>query len=243
MLQYFYNTWGPTGYKLKLRIFNNHLPPSGYSIVAIEIEEGSIVRALGRLKYRLSFSQNVLEHSIEAAQLMGLMAAELGQDVTLAKRIGLLHDVGKGMSQEVDGAHALVGADFLKRHGEAAELTAAVASHHDDVPQEGLWHSLIVAADAISASRPGARSEAITTYLKRVESLEQIGMSFPGVERAFAIQAGRELRVMVLPDQVTEEQAYQLARDLSRRIGGELQFSGQIRITVIRETRCVEFVK
>ena len=202
-----------------------------------------IVRALGRLKYRLSFSQNVLDHSVETAQLMGLMAAELGQDITVAKRIGLLHDLGKGMSQEIDGAHAIVGAEFLKRHGEAEEVVAAVASHHDDIPHEGIWHSLITAADAISAARPGARSEAMGTYVKRVESLERIGQSFPGVERVYAIQAGRELRVLVIPDQVNEEQSYALARDISRRIGDELQFPGQVRVTVIRETRCVEFAK
>ena len=202
-----------------------------------------IVRVLGRLKYRLSFSQNVLEHSIEVAQLMGLMASELGQDVTLAKRIGMLHDVGKALSQDIEGAHAIVGAEFLKRHGEPEEVTLAVASHHDDIPQDGLWHSLVTGADAISASRPGARSEAMTTYLKRVESLERIGASFPGVERVYAIQAGRELRVMVQPDQLNDEQAYELARNISHRISGEIQHPGQIRVVVIRETRCVEFAK
>ena len=202
-----------------------------------------IAKLLGRLRFRHSFSQNVLDHSIEVAHLVGLMAAELGLDVHIAKRAGLLHDIGKAMNHEIEGAHALVGADFLKRYGEADEVIDGVASHHDEVPHVGPWGILVSAADAISASRPGARSETMTTYLKRLERLEKIGTSFEGVEKCFAIQAGRELRVMVQPDLLNDEQAYALARNVARKIEEELQYPGQIRVTVVRETRCVEYAK
>lgn len=202
-----------------------------------------VCKMLGRLRFRHSFSQNVLEHSIEVAHLMGLMAAELGIDVLSAKRAGLLHDIGKAMSHEIEGPHALVGADFVKRHGESDEVVDGVASHHDEVPHIGLLGILVSAADAISASRPGARAETMTTYIKRVEALEKIGMSFPGVEKCFAVQAGRELRVVVQPDQMNDEQCYALARNIARKVEEELQYPGQIRVTVMRETRCVEFAK
>jgi ribonucrease Y len=202
-----------------------------------------IVKLLGRLRFRHSFSQNVLDHSIEVAQLVGLLAAELGLNVMVAKRTALLHDIGKAVNHEIEGAHALVGADFLKRYGESEEVVNGVASHHDEVPSIGPWGILVGAADAVSASRPGARSETMTTYLKRLENLEKIGLSFPGVEKCFAIQAGRELRVMVQPDQLNDEQAYVLARNIARKIEDQLQYPGQIRVTVIRETRCVEFAK
>jgi ribonuclease Y len=174
---------------------------------------------------------------------MGLMAAELGIDVGLAKRAGLLHDIGKAVSHEVEGPHAVVGAELIKRHGESEEVVNGVASHHNDVPPVGPLGILVSAADAISASRPGARSESMTTYLKRVESLEKIGNSFPGVDKCFAVQAGRELRVFVQPQAVNDENAFALARSIAARIEGELQYPGQIRITVIRETRCVEIAK
>ena len=202
-----------------------------------------IVKQLGRLRFRQSFSQNVLDHSIEVAHLMGLMAAELGLDVAAAKRSGLLHDIGKALSHEIEGAHAHVGADLIRRFGESEEVVNAVASHHDEVPHVGPLGILVGAADAISASRPGARSETMTTYIKRVENLETIGLSFPGVEKCFAVQAGRELRVMVQPDKISDEQAFTLARNISRKIEEELQYPGQIRVTVVRETRCVEFAK
>jgi ribonuclease Y len=202
-----------------------------------------VIKVLGRLRYRHSFSQNVLEHSIEVAHLMATMAAEMGMDVAAAKRAGLLHDLGKAINHEVEGAHALVGADFLRRFGESEEVVNAVASHHDEAPHHGPLGILVGAADAISASRPGARSETMTTYIKRVEDLERIGLSFPGVEKCFAVQAGRELRVIVQPEAVNDEQAFALARNLSRKIEDELQYPGQIRITVIRETRCIEFAK
>jgi ribonuclease Y len=202
-----------------------------------------VTELLGKLRFRHSFSQNVLDHSVEVAHLTGLMAAELGMDITSAKRAGLLHDIGKAVSHEIEGPHAIVGADFLKRHGETPLVVNAVASHHDEVPHDGPLGILVSAADAISGSRPGARSETMTTYLKRLEDLEQIGMSFPGVEKAYAVQAGRELRVFVLSDQVGDAESAALARKLVRRIEDQLQYPGQIRVTVIRETRVVEFAK
>jgi ribonuclease Y len=202
-----------------------------------------ILKILGRLHFRHSYSQNVLDHSVEVAHLMGLMAAELGLDVASAKRAGLLHDIGKAVNHEVEGPHAVTGADLIKRHGESDEVVNAVASHHNDVPPIGPLGILVSAADAISASRPGARSESMTTYLKRVEDLEKIAAGFPGVEKAFAVQAGRELRVFVQPEQVDDDEAYSLARDIAAKIENELQYPGQIRITVIRETRCVEVAK
>ena len=202
-----------------------------------------IVNVLGRLHFRHSYAQNLLDHSVEVAHLMGLMAAELGLDVMSAKRAGLLHDIGKALNHEIEGPHAVVGADFIKRHGEAESVVNAVASHHNDVPPVGPLGILVGAADAISASRPGARSENMTTYLKRVEDLEKIAAGFPGVERAFAAQAGRELRVFVHPQQVDDDQAFSLARSLAAKIESDLQYPGQIKITVIRETRCIEVAK
>ncbi len=202
-----------------------------------------VTRALGRLRFRHSFAQNVLDHSVEVAHLMGLMASEMGLDVASSKRAGLLHDIGKAVSHEVEGPHALVGADLIRRCGETEEVVNAVASHHDEVPHHGPLGILVGAADAISASRPGARSETMTTYLKRVEDLEKIGLSFDGVEKCFAVQAGRELRVLVTPEKITDDQAFALARSISRKIEAELQYPGQIRVTVVRETRCIEFAK
>lgn len=202
-----------------------------------------IVKLLGRLRFRQSFSQNILDHSIEVAQLTGLMAAELGLDTALAKRSGLLHDIGKAINHEVEGSHAIIGADFIKRYGESEDVVNGVASHHDEVPHTNLFGILVSAADAISASRPGARSETMATYIKRLQDLEQIGLSFPGVDKCFAVQAGRELRVIVHPEQVTDEQAFSLSRNLARKIEDDLQYPGQIRVTVVRETRCVEFAK
>ena len=174
---------------------------------------------------------------------MGLMAAELGIDVASARRAGLLHDIGKAVSHEVGGAHALVGAEIIQRYGEAEPIVNGVASHHGEAPSTSLLGILASAADAISASRPGARSETVLTYIKRVEDLERIGLSFPGVEKCFALQAGRELRVMVQPGQVTDEQAFMLARNIARKVEDDLQYPGQIRVTIVRETRCVEFAK
>jgi ribonuclease Y len=202
-----------------------------------------VVKMLGRLRFRHSFSQNILDHSVEVSHLTGLMASEIGLDITAAKRAGLLHDIGKALSHEVEGAHALVGADLLRRHGESEEVVNAVASHHDEVPHHGPMGILVSAADAISASRPGARSETMTTYIKRVEDLEKLGLGFPGVEKCYAVQAGRELRVIVQPEKITDDQAFALAKSISRKIEDELQYPGQIRVTVVRETRCIEYAK
>ncbi len=202
-----------------------------------------LTRLLGRLRFRRSFSQNILAHSIEVARLAALMASELGVDPNTAKKAGLLHDIGKAVNHEVEGAHAIVGAELLRRHGEPDEIVNAVASHHDDVPHTSLYGILVSAADAISASRPGARSETMDTYIKRLEDLERIGTSFPGVEKCFAVQAGRELRVVVQPENITDDQSFFLARNIARRIEEELQYPGQIRVTVVRETRCVEYAK
>ena len=214
-------------------IFQLNLPPMN----------PEIVKKLGALKFRYSFSQNILAHSVEVAQLMALMAAEMGLDVIAAKRSGLLHDIGKALDHEIEGSHAIIGADFVKRFGENEDVVNAVASHHDEVPHTNPLGILVSAADAISASRPGARSETMTTYIRRLESLEKIGTSFPGVEKAFAVQAGRELRVFVTPNLVNDEQAFTLARSIVRKIEDELQYPGQIRVTVVRETRCVEYAK
>jgi ribonucrease Y len=202
-----------------------------------------VVKRLGSLRFRRSFSQNILDHSIEVAQLMGIMASEMGIDVTAAKKSGLLHDIGKALNHEVEGSHALIGADLIKRYGETEDIVNAVASHHDEVPHTTVLGILVSAADAISASRPGARSETMTTYIKRLQDLEQIGTSFEGVDKCFAVHAGRELRVFVQPGEVNDEQATQLARNIVKKIENDLQYPGQIRVTVVRETRCVEFAK
>jgi ribonuclease Y len=202
-----------------------------------------IVRTLGRLHFRHSYSQNILDHSVEVAHLMGLMAAELGIDIAVAKRTGLLHDIGKAVNHEIEGPHAVVGADLIKRFGESEAVVNGVASHHNDVPSIGPLGILVGAADAISASRPGARSETMATYLKRIENLEKIASGLPGVEKSFAFQAGRELRVFVQPDKINDEEAFMLARTIASKIEAELQYPGQIKVTVIRETRCVEVAK
>lgn len=200
-------------------------------------------RLLGRLRFRHSYTQNILDHSIEVARLCGLLAAELGLDQEAAKRSGLLHDIGKAVTHEMEGPHALVGAELIRQHGEESAIVNAVASHHLEVESEGPLGVLVAAADAISASRPGARSETMSTYLKRVENLERLGASFPGVEKCYAVQAGRELRVLVRPDQLDDQKCFLLARSICRKIEDELQYPGQIRVTLIRETRCVEYAK
>lgn len=202
-----------------------------------------VAKLLGRLKFRHSFSQNILSHSMEVAHLMGLMAVELGIEVLPAKRAGLLHDIGKAIDHEVEGPHAIIGAEFVKRFGESDDVLNGIAAHHDEVPATCLLPILVSAADAMSASRPGARSETMMTYIRRVEELEQIGLSFPGVEKCFAVHAGRELRVIVEPEKINDHEAYMLARNIARAIEEKLHYPGQIRVTVSRETRCVEFAK
>jgi len=208
--------------------------------VGIRDVDPELQRTLGRLKFRSSYSQNVLIHSIEVAQLMGVMAAELGLDVSLAKRIGLLHDIGKALDHDIEGSHALIGADFLRRIGENATVINAVAAHHEETPGESLYAILAVAGDAISASRPGARSETTDIYVKRLEKLEGIANSFAGVEKSYAIQAGREVRVVVQPEKVNDHDAMSLARNICKKIESELQYPGQIKVMVVRETRSVE---
>lgn len=202
-----------------------------------------LVKLLGRLRFRYSYNQNILDHSIEVAHLVGMMASELGLDPTLARRTGLLHDIGKAVNHEIEGAHASVGAEIVRRYGESDEVVSGVASHHDEVPHNGLLGILVSAADAISASRPGARSESMDTYLQRLENLERIGTAFDGVEKCYAVQAGREIRVLVQPDQVSDDDAAMLARKIARRIEDELLYPGQIRVTIVREKRCIEFAK
>jgi len=202
-----------------------------------------LIKILGRLRYRTSYGQNVLKHSMEVAYLAAAMASELGLDPLLAKRAGLFHDLGKAVDFETDGPHATIGADLARKHGEPREVVQAIAAHHADVDQDSAYAVLVQAADAISAARPGARREGLETYVKRLETLEQLGDSFDGVEKTFAVQAGREIRVMVKPDRVTDEGAAKLARDIVKRIESELEYPGQIKVTVIRETRMVEYAK
>ncbi|HHX41198.1 MAG TPA: ribonuclease Y [Armatimonadetes bacterium] len=202
-----------------------------------------LIKILGRLRYRTSYGQNVLKHSMEVAYLAAAMASELGLDPLLAKRAGLFHDLGKAVDFETDGPHATIGADLARKHGEPREVVQAIAAHHADVDQESAYAVLVQAADAISAARPGARREGLETYVKRLETLEELGDSFDGVEKTFAVQAGREIRVMVKPDRVTDEGAAKLARDIVKRIESELEYPGQIKVTVIRETRMVEYAK
>ena len=205
--------------------------------------DAELMRHLGRLKYRTSFSQNVLQHSLEVAHLMGMMAAELGLDATIARRAGLFHDIGKSADHETEGAHAAIGADIMKRFNEDPIIVNAVAAHHGDVEANSLYAVLCSAADAISGSRPGARVETTNVYVQRLEKLEAIANSFPGVHKTCAVQAGREVRVIVDPVAVDDSTAMLMARDISKRIETELRYPGQIRVVVIREKRCIEFAR
>ncbi len=193
-----------------------------------------ILRLMGRLKYRTSYGQNVLRHSQEVCHLAGIMAAEIGEDVGLAKRAGLIHDMGKALTHEVEGSHALLGYDLCKKYGESELVANAVGSHHNELPQNSVIAVLVQAADALSAARPGARRETVDLYIKRIKQLEEIADSFPGVEKSYAIQAGREVRIVVRPEQIDDAQAQQLARDVARKVESDVTYPGQIRVTVVR---------
>ena len=215
------------------------------AVVALDLPQVApeVVKMLGRLKFRHSYGQNVLKHSIEMGRLMGMMAAELSLDPALARRIGLLHDIGKAMDHDLEGSHALIGADFIKRHGETPLICNAVAAHHNEVEAESIYAILARAGDTMTAARPGARTETTEIYLKRLEKLEQIANSFRGVEKCFAVHAGREVRVFVEPSHISDDEAVQLARNISKQIELDLQYPGQIKVTVLRETRFVEYAR
>lgn len=200
-----------------------------------------LLNLLGRLKFRYSYGQNVLDHSLEVSNLMGLMAAELGIDVRLAKRIGLLHDIGKAVSHEIEGSHAVIGHDLALKYGESKDVANGIGCHHQEMEPTTIEASLCSSADAISASRPGARIEAVEEYVKRLKKLEDLALEYPGVEKAYAMQAGREVRVVVLPEMIDDDGTLNLARDLTKKIEAELQYPGKIKVTVIREKRVVEY--
>jgi ribonuclease Y len=202
-----------------------------------------LIKLLGRLKYRTSFGQNALQHSKEVSFLLGVTASELGLDFKLARRIGLLHDIGKAVDHQIEGTHAKIGADLARKYGESAEVVGAIEAHHEEAEPKSLYAVLAIAADAISASRPGARRETLETYIKRLDKLESIANLFKGVEKSYAIQAGREIRVIVQPEKISDSDAINLARDIRKKIEEGMEYPGQIKVNVIRETRAIEYAK
>jgi ribonuclease Y len=211
--------------------------------VGIQGLRPELIRLLGRLKYRTSYGQNVLAHSTEAAYLAGMIASELGANVTTAKKAGLLHDIGKAVDREVEGNHAAIGADLVKQWDKSSEVVQGIAEHHFETNSTSLWGYIVSAADAISSARPGVRRESIDSYLKRLRALEDIANSFKGVEKSFAIQAGREVRILVKPEEIDDLGAMRLARDIVKKVEESLAYPGQIKITVLRETRAVDYAK
>jgi len=233
-------------YEKASKIINNEIKLEGEQAVfdtAISGINPGIIKVLGRLKYRTSYGQNVLQHSKEVAFLAGIIAAELGLNVKKAKRAGLLHDVGKALTHDIDGSHALIGAELVKKLHEDDDIIHAIESHHNEVDAVSTLDVIIQAADQISGGRPGARRETLESYVKRLESLEKIATEFKGIEKAYAIQAGREIRVMVRPEEINEDMAVVLAKDIARKIEGEMEYPGQIRVTVIRESRAIDYAK
>ena len=202
-----------------------------------------VLSLIGALSYRTSYGQNVLRHSIEVAFLAQVMADELGLDGSVARRAGLLHDIGRAIDHDVEGNHPTIGANYLKRFNESAVVLNAVAGHHGDVPPDNPYTPLIAAADAVSASRPGARRETLERYIKRLEKLEEIAGSFKGVENAYAIQAGREIRVIVYAEQVDDDAAMKIARDIAKKVENEMTYPGEIQVTLLREVRCIEYAR
>lgn len=202
-----------------------------------------LVKLLGRLKYRTSFGQNALQHSLEVSFLMGVMASELGLDFKLARRIGLLHDIGKALDYQVEGTHAKIGADTAKKYNESPAVLHAIEAHHEETEITSAYAVLAVAADAISAARPGARRETLETYIKRLEKLESIANMFKGVDKSYAIQAGREIRIIVQPEKISDADAVNMSREIRKKIEEGMEYPGQIKVTVIRETRAIEYAK
>jgi len=215
--------------------------------VVLETAVGSLhpelVRLLGRMRYRTSYGQNVLVHSTEVAYIAGMIAAEIGADVTLARRAGLLHDIGKSMTHEIEGSHVDIGVDIAKRYKESETVIHAIEAHHNDVEPKTIIACIVQAADAISAARPGARRENIESYVKRLEKLEEIANSFNGVDKCYAVQAGREVRVMINPESIDDDGMIIIARDIVKKIEEELDYPGQIKVHVVRETRAIEYAK
>jgi ribonucrease Y len=203
-----------------------------------------VVKVMGRMKFRTSYGQNQLQHSVEVAHLAAMMAAELGADVVQTRRAAFLHDIGKVMTHEIEGPHHIIGADFVRRFGEISEVCEAISGHHDHDPEYQTVEAVLVqAADAISGARPGARRESVEHYVKRLEALESVANSFEGVEKSFAIQAGREVRIIVKPEEIDDLGAVRLARDIVKRIEETLQYPGQVKVTVVRETRAVDYAR